>query len=173
MNKTELITAVAQEAEMTKKDAEKAVKAVLDVVSQALVKGEKVQLIGFGTFEVRERKARIGHNPSTQDEIKIPASKTPAFRVSKQLKEKVNEKIHDGIDVNHHFIMDFFVASCLASTNNQQLTTNNYLSYNIRHCIDVFHWHEMSAIGMDISEALYQFFGNGKPGFSSACFHET
>lgn len=92
MNKTELITAVAQEAEMTKKDAEKAVKAVIDVVSQALVKGEKVQLIGFGTFEVRERKARIGHNPSTQDEIKIPASKTPAFRVSKQLKEKVNVK---------------------------------------------------------------------------------
>ena len=92
MNKTELITAVAQEAEMTKKDAEKAVKAVIDVVSQALVKGEKVQLIGFGTFEVRERKARAGHNPSTQVEIKIPASKTPAFRVSKQLKEKVNVK---------------------------------------------------------------------------------
>lgn len=92
MNKTELITAVAQEAEMTKKDAEKAVKAVIDVVSQALVKGEKVQLIGFGTFEVRERKARVGHNPSTQVEIKIPASKTPAFRVSKQLKEKVNVK---------------------------------------------------------------------------------
>ena len=78
MNKTELITAVAQEAEMTKKDAEKAVKAVIDVVSQA--------------FEVRERKARVGHNPSTQAEIKIPASKTPAFRVSKQLKEKVNVK---------------------------------------------------------------------------------
>ena len=74
MNKTELITAVAQEAEMTKKDAEKAGKAVLDVVSQALVKGDKV------------------HNPSTQAEIKIPASKTPAFRVSKQLKEKVNAK---------------------------------------------------------------------------------
>lgn len=92
MNKTELITAVAQEAEMTKKDAEKAVKAVLDVVSGALVKGDKVQLIGFGTFEVRQRKARVGHNPSTQVEIKIPASKTPAFRVSKQLKEKVNAK---------------------------------------------------------------------------------
>ena len=89
MNKTELITAVAQEAEMTKKDAEKAVKAVLDVVSGALVKGDKVQLIGF---EVRQRKARVGHNPSTQAEIKIPASKTPAFRVSKQLKEKVNAK---------------------------------------------------------------------------------
>ena len=92
MNKTELITAVAQEAEMTKKDAEKAVKAVIDVVSGALAKGEKVQLIGFGTFEVRERKAREGHNPSTQEVIKIPASKTPAFRVSKQLKEKVNVK---------------------------------------------------------------------------------
>ncbi len=92
MNKTELITAVAQEAEMTKKDAEKAVKAVIDVVSGALVKGDKVQIIGFGTFEVRQRKARVGHNPATQDEIKIPASKTPAFRVSKQLKEKVNVK---------------------------------------------------------------------------------
>ncbi|MDY6084820.1 MAG: HU family DNA-binding protein [Dialister sp.] len=92
MNKTELITSVAQEAEITKKDAEKAVKAVLNVISQALIKGDKVQLIGFGTFEVRQRKARIGHNPSTQKEIKIPASKTPAFRVSKQLKEKVNEK---------------------------------------------------------------------------------
>lgn len=70
----------------------KAVKAVIDVVSGALAKGEKVQLIGFGTFEVRERKAREGHNPSTQEVIKIPASKTPAFRVSKQLKEKVNVK---------------------------------------------------------------------------------
>ena len=92
MNKTELITAVAQKAEMTKKDAEKAVKAVIDVISDAMVKGEKVQLIGFGTFEVRERKAREGHNPSTQKPIKIPASKPPAFRVSKQLKEKVNAK---------------------------------------------------------------------------------
>lgn len=92
MNKTEFITSVAQEAEITKKDAEKAVKAVLNVISSALIKGDKVQLIGFGTFEVRQRKARIGHNPSTQKEIKIPASKTPAFRVSKQLKEKVNAK---------------------------------------------------------------------------------
>lgn len=92
MNKTELITSVAQEAEITKKDAEKAVKAILNVISEALIKGDKVQLIGFGTFEVRQRKARIGHNPSTQKEIKIPASKTPAFRVSKQLKEKVNDK---------------------------------------------------------------------------------
>ena len=90
MNKTELIAAVAEEAEMTKKDAEKAVKAVIDVISDALVQGDKVQLIGFGTFEVRERGASDGHNPSTQKEIKIPASKAPAFRVSKQLKEKVN-----------------------------------------------------------------------------------
>ena len=87
MNKTELISAVAQTAEMTKKDSEKAVKAVIDVISQALVKGDKVQLIGFGTFEVRQRKAREGHNPATQKAIKIPAS-----RVSKQLKERVNSK---------------------------------------------------------------------------------
>ena len=87
MNKTELISAVAQTAEMTKKDSEKAVKAVIDVISQALVKGDKVQLIGFGTFEVRQRKAREGHNPATQKAIKIPA-----WRVSKQLKERVNSK---------------------------------------------------------------------------------
>ena len=92
MNKTELISAVAQTAEMTKKDSEKAVKAVIDVISQALVKGDKVQLIGFGTFEVRQRKAREGHNPATQKAIKIPASKSPAWRVSKQLKERVNSK---------------------------------------------------------------------------------
>ena len=92
MNKTELIGAVAQEAEMTKKDAEKAVKAVIDVISKTLEKGEKVQLIGFGTFEVRQRKAREGHNPATQKAIKIPAFKSPAWRVSKQLKERVNVK---------------------------------------------------------------------------------
>lgn len=92
MNKTELISVVAQTAEMTKKDSEKAVKAVIDVISQALVKGDKVQLIGFGTFEVRQRKAREGHNPATQKAIKIPASKSPAWRVSKQLKERVNSK---------------------------------------------------------------------------------
>lgn len=91
MNKTELINAVAQEAEFTKKDAEKAVKAVIDVISDALAKGEKVQIIGFGTFEVRERKAREGHNPASHEAIQIPASKTPAFKVSKQLKEKVNQ----------------------------------------------------------------------------------
>ena len=90
MNKTELIASVAQKTELTKKDAEKAVKAVFDTVAEELAAGGKVQVIGFGTFEVRERGARVGHNPSTQKEIKIPASKAPAFRVSKQLKEKVN-----------------------------------------------------------------------------------
>ena len=92
MNKTELIAAVAEEAEMTKKDAEKAVKAVIDVVSGALAKGEKVQLIGFGTFEVRQRKAREGRNPQNNKPIKIKASKTPAFKAGKQLKDMVNKK---------------------------------------------------------------------------------
>lgn len=90
MNKTELIAAVAQEAEITKKDAEKTVKAVIDVITAALDKGEKVQIIGFGTFEARERKAREGINPATQKVITIPASKTAAFKVSKQLKEHLN-----------------------------------------------------------------------------------
>ena len=90
MNKTELITAVAQEAEMTKKDAEKAVKAVIDVVSGALAKGEKVQLIGFGTFEVKARAARSGRNPQTGEPIKIPASKNPVFKAGKALKDAVN-----------------------------------------------------------------------------------
>lgn len=91
MNKTELITAVAQEADVTKKEAEKAVKAVVDVITESLARGERVQIIGFGTFEIRERKEREGHNPVTQKTIKIPASKVPAFKVSKQLKEKVNQ----------------------------------------------------------------------------------
>ena len=90
MNKSELVASVAEVAELTKKDAEKAVNAVFASVQKALVEDDKVQIIGFGTFEVRERGARVGHNPSTQKEIKIPASKAPAFRVSKQLKEKVN-----------------------------------------------------------------------------------
>ena len=90
MNKTELIAAVAEEAEMTKKDAEKAVKAVIDVISDALVQGDKVQLIGFGTFEVRERQAREGRNPQNGESITIAASKSPAFKAGKQLKDKVN-----------------------------------------------------------------------------------
>ena len=91
MNKTELIAAVAEEAEMTKKDAEKAVKAVIDVISDALVQGDKVQLIGFGTFEVRTRAARKGRNPQTGETIEIPASKNPVFKAGKALKEAVNQ----------------------------------------------------------------------------------
>lgn len=90
MNKTELIAAVAESAEISKKDAEKALKAFVDVVSDELVKGEKVQLVGFGTFEVSERKARDGRNPQTKETIQIPASKTPKFKAGKALKDMVN-----------------------------------------------------------------------------------
>ena len=92
MNKTELIAAVANEAEITKKDAEKAVKAVVSVISDSLTKGDKVQIIGFGTFEVRQRKAREGRNPRNNEPIQIEASKTPAFKAGKQLKDLVNNK---------------------------------------------------------------------------------
>ncbi len=93
MNKTELIAQVAEQSGLTKKDSEKAVKALFEAVSEALAKGERVQIIGFGTFEVRERKAREGHNPSNpKQKIQIPASKSPAFRAGKQLKERVNVK---------------------------------------------------------------------------------
>ncbi|MDY3973291.1 HU family DNA-binding protein [uncultured Veillonella sp.] len=90
MNKTELITVVAQKTELSKKDAEKAVKAVFETVADELAKGEKVQVIGFGTFEVRERAAREGRNPLSGEVIKIAASKSPAFKAGKQLKELVN-----------------------------------------------------------------------------------
>ncbi|WP_302172885.1 HU family DNA-binding protein [Megasphaera elsdenii] len=92
MNKTEIIAAVANEAEITKKDAEKAVKAVFSVISDSLTKGDKVQIIGFGTFEVRQRKAREGRNPRNNEPIQIEASKTPAFKAGKQLKDLVNNK---------------------------------------------------------------------------------
>ena len=92
MNKTELIAAVANEAEITKKDAEKAVKAVFSVISDSLTKGDKVQIIGFGTFEVRHRAARKGRNPRNNEPIQIEASKTPAFKAGKQLKDLVNNK---------------------------------------------------------------------------------
>lgn len=91
MNKTELITAIAEKAEISKKDAEKTLKAFVDVVSDELVKGEKVQLVGFGTFEVVERKEREGRNLQTQEPMLIPASKTPKFRPGKALKDLVNE----------------------------------------------------------------------------------
>ena len=90
MNKVELIAAVAEKAGLSKKDAEKAIVAVVSSVEEALVKGEKVQLIGFGTFEVRERAARVGRNPQTKAEIKIAASKQPVFKAGAALKKAVN-----------------------------------------------------------------------------------
>ena len=91
MNKSELIAALAEKTEFSKKDAEKALNAFVDAVSASLAKGDKVQLIGFGTFEVRSRKARTGRNPRKPGEvIKIPASKAPVFKAGKALKEKVN-----------------------------------------------------------------------------------
>ncbi|MEW6623724.1 MAG: HU family DNA-binding protein [Bacillota bacterium] len=89
MNKMELVAKVAEKAEVTKKDAEKAVNATFAAVEEALAGGDKVQLVGFGTFEVRDRAARTGRNPKTGDEIKIPATKVPAFKPGKALREKV------------------------------------------------------------------------------------
>ncbi|MBB5172900.1 HU family DNA-binding protein [Texcoconibacillus texcoconensis] len=89
MNKTELINAVAEQADLSKKDATSAVDAVFDVITDSLTKGDKVQLIGFGNFEVRERSSRKGRNPQTGEEIEIPASKVPAFKPGKALKDAV------------------------------------------------------------------------------------
>lgn len=91
MNKTELVTNVAEKAGLTKKDAEKAVNALFASVEEALVDGGKVQLIGFGTFEVKERAARTGRNPQTGKEIQIAASKNPSFKAGKALKDAVNQ----------------------------------------------------------------------------------
>ena len=90
MNKTELIAAVAERAELSKKDAENAVKAFTDVVAEELVKGEKIQLVGFGTFEVSERKEREGRNPKSGEKMTISASRTPKFKAGKALKDQVN-----------------------------------------------------------------------------------
>ena len=91
MNKTELVAAaVAEQAGLSKKDAEAAVKAFTDVVSDALKKGDKIQLVGFGTFEVSERAAREGRNPKTGESMKIEACKTPKFKAGKALKDLVN-----------------------------------------------------------------------------------
>lgn len=90
MNKTELIAAIAEKTELSKKDTEKAIKAFVEVVTDELKQGEKVQLVGFGTFEVAERAARDGINPKTKETIKIPASKAPKFKAGKALKESVN-----------------------------------------------------------------------------------
>ena len=92
MNKAELITSMAEKSQLTKKDAEATLNAFIDVVTEALVKGDKVQLVGFGSFEVRKRAARKGRNPQTKEEIKIPASKAPVFKAGKALKDLVNKK---------------------------------------------------------------------------------
>ncbi|MDQ0202906.1 HU family DNA-binding protein [Pectinatus haikarae] len=90
MNKADLVTEVSQKMETTKKDAEIALNAVLATIEESLVKGDNVQLIGFGTFEVKARAERKGRNPQTGAEIKIPASKTATFKIGKKLKEKIN-----------------------------------------------------------------------------------
>lgn len=91
MNKSELIADVAVRADITKKDADAAVNAVIDSITNALQKGDKVQLVGFGTFEVRTRGARTGRNPRNNEEISIPESKAPAFKAGKALKDVVNK----------------------------------------------------------------------------------
>ena len=89
MNKTELIAAVAANAGLTKKDSESAVNAVINAISAALANGDKVQIAGFGTFEVRAREARTGRNPLTKEVIEIPATRVPAFKAGKALKDSV------------------------------------------------------------------------------------
>ncbi|MCM1308953.1 MAG: HU family DNA-binding protein [Butyrivibrio sp.] len=90
MNKAELVTAIAEKTELSKKDAEKALKAFTDVVTEELKKGEKVVMVGFGTFEVADRPARTGRNPLTGKSIKIKASKAPKFKAGKALKDSLN-----------------------------------------------------------------------------------
>lgn len=90
MNKAELIAQVANRAGMTRKDAEVAVTSVIDIITEKLKDGEKVQIVGFGTFEVKERAERIGRDPRTNEEIKIEASRAPAFKAGKVLKDAVN-----------------------------------------------------------------------------------
>lgn len=91
MNKMELISAIAEKAELSKKDAEKALTAVVESISEALQTGDKVQLIGFGSFEVKNREARIGRNPKTKEEIEIPATRVPVFKAGKVLKDAVSK----------------------------------------------------------------------------------
>lgn len=90
MNKAELVTAIAEKTELSKKDSEKALKAFIDVVTEELKKGEKVQLVGFGTFETSQRAAREGRNPQTGKKMKIAASTAPRFKAGKALKDAVN-----------------------------------------------------------------------------------
>ena len=91
MNKTELIAAVAEKVGMTKKDAERVVSATIETIEASLVKGEKVSISGFGIFEVKAREARVGRNPRTKETIQIPATRLPAFKASKALKDTVSK----------------------------------------------------------------------------------
>jgi len=89
MNKTELISAIAADSGLSKKDSEKALSATVDAITNALVAGDKVQLVGFGIFDVKDRAARIGRNPKTKEAINIPATRTPQFKAGKSLKDAV------------------------------------------------------------------------------------
>jgi DNA-binding protein HU-beta len=91
LNKAELVAAVADKAGMTKKDAEKALDATFDAITGELTNNSKIQLVGFGSFEVKSREARVGRNPKTKETIQIPASKAPVFKAGKALKEAVNK----------------------------------------------------------------------------------
>jgi DNA-binding protein HU-beta len=91
MNKAELINAVSEKTELNKKQSDAAITAVFDVIADALAGGDKVQLVGFGSFEVKNREARVGRNPKTKEQINIPASKSPVFKAGKALKEAVNK----------------------------------------------------------------------------------
>jgi DNA-binding protein HU-beta len=91
LNKAELVSAVAEKADMSKKDSEKAVKAVFEVIEESLAQSEKVQLVGFGTFEVKDRAERTGRNPQTKETILIPAAKVPGFKAGKALKDAVQK----------------------------------------------------------------------------------
>ena len=91
MNKTELVAVVAEKSGITKKDAERVVSATFETITAQLMKGQKVQISGFGIFEVKEREARVGRNPRTKEAIEIPASKAPAFKPSKALKDTVSK----------------------------------------------------------------------------------
>lgn len=91
MNKSELITSIAEKSKVTKKDAEAMLKGFIESVEETLEKGDKVQLVGFGTFETRKRAARVGRNPRTKEEITIPESTVPVFKAGKEFKDKVNK----------------------------------------------------------------------------------
>lgn len=91
MNKVELIATISEKAELSKKDAERALQAFIDTVQEAMIAGEKVHIVGFGTFVAVDRAARVGRNPQTQETIQLPKSKAPKFKPSKSLKDLVNE----------------------------------------------------------------------------------